>query len=970
MARRPEFFLHPDGTPAGTYEPEQVRIRLSRRLPGGQRVPVRIDVGTVVVKFDRPDVVVLNVLGVEEGGYVVVFDCRALGRLSDPAYLRRAANPVTATIRAKPQPGEVPDDENAVAEGLATIRVATGRIHWTKDGDASTRDQPIETPADGDTEFLLTVRYERFDPATGEFRYDPAEVEFTHYTGPSLHPRVFGPSQGDEPWGPSGEVGNRDVSRWASLRELPHPQHPGLVPPVESWLRVRAWTMGSIVQREVNTFVPGPNATLLDEKRIPLTLAPAQVVALLLEPTEPVPADYREHELVIQLVRARDHQPVLSGTWAFQVAPEDADRGGRIDETPVTLTRDSNGVVRRAYTPMQLNYEAGKQFGAQILVHRVVGEQRKEADRFVVHLAPALEAEIRAEKKHLEFDPLVLLLQHGQVPSEVHGRLLLRTESPLVGPTGEALTQEDPIVHARVRVFANGAEVPEANVTRSDANGSYEWRLPELEEGLSRCPVERRVLWLDKETQTPKARFGPMAKAAIDEHEFRLTTPGIWRVYEGDLAENLRLQRLLLARQLASVEEIKSDNAVCGTDLLRNAVACTPVYEHLVDWQWGKVDAAFRTSVAEFLGFLIQYGDVGGWLGEKAAWAGKKLAELPGGRRVLAALSWLADSVAETAGLIRDALGAAVAWRATSGNAALEAMRSAAEQYSIVVKEAFAEVAESGRAGMASAFAQLRMALTKAFEWLWQLLRFIAIASVSSMGRLAIVTVSKIEWMGSLLARSGRGVDLVFGEGASRITYGTRAGERMQQILGAGAPATPGVFALGKFLESVLNWVIEWLTDRLSGFKGSGLEGVDASRFLFGWAAASGTSGLQGRVAALTVPAVSGPPLGVFAMDTRGSYEHAGWFGGVEADARWWLVQVDRVVLFVEGIVAIAALLASFGTLLPPVLLTMQTVETAVAAIKTALLGIIPLGWHAVLWGFFAWLFGRRVAATATWGTP
>lgn len=931
---------------SGTFKPVDLHIRMEHHRSDGTEVAVEMEL--VSVAMDREGLVTLTPKAPDSDEPILVYEVQLTDALlSSPDFASQITEPIRVTFTARPKP-ESPDaaPPEPLEQRCDIIIDSPGAIHWTVADDPTTRDQPVELDADGQSEFVLSVRYEAWDPEQRQVVYKPEDVEFSHWTGPGLDPDVFGPVKGDEPWVVAGVDNNRDHSRWDSKLELPHPSHPGLTLPFNSSIRVRVWPMGSVVRHPGSiSFKEG--AKLLAEADVPLTLLEARQLVDLVRPEEPVPADGQEHELVLRFLRERDRSLVKRGTYSFEFEPGEHHRGGKIAETEAELTEDAKGELTLTYTAPELTYEAGKSFTERLQVYRGVGDDRQLLATIPVHLSPKVELRVEPEKAGLTWEPFELTIDPGLAPAVLRGVLTIDVTDKVEGDT-----KPFRVAHAKVMVHTGPGQSTKVELPlRSDKDGRWEWKLPELAEGLAKLPVERRERTLDPDSDRPESRFDDEAETVIRFYEDKVHEHTPWPLYDSPLERRIRQHRLVYGEQLASNPEHLLDRAVSGTDLLRAGTTFGKSYERIYESQIEVAAGGLNGIFTELIGLAINAASIGEKVGKVVGKVAALLDEVAGsvargiGRYVTTefavGLKVTAIQIMEFLGRFTEQTTSPTVWNMIEG-----------------VKGAWAIIAETASNLITRQGSALVELVSGAINLLMNALKAIGNLVVTAV--LLVLTAGGallgmlIDALGSLLSRcAGPPVERLIATVGHYLT-GTSA-----------ASAEVGKWTVGKAFEELYKATL----DRLAGAQraaGGVASSVASVVNPMGWVTSPAVGWLDGEAERLWVPEDAEPRIDEFRDDTLALGETQAAVGKYSSYLEIALGFIDAIVLAIECILMLLSMFVSAGFLNPVTLgPAMTAFEISFAKAKLAFIRLPALGLNLVGAVMIAGLYGLRV-----WSLP
>lgn len=924
----PEFIIEADPD-TGQYEPTRVHLRLKKLSgSGGGRA---VEGELIAIEMDREGILKFESVPPDSAEPVLVYDVTVEDSAqADPGFLDLIAEPVQVTFKKRPK--DDPDQEPLSETVRFRVKDPTGRIHWRREDIPSGSDQIVEVDPDGRSEMTLRVWIDMWDPVQRKVVYDPDKVEFTHWTGPELDPAIFGPHPDDLPHETAGPSNNRELSRWQSKAALPDPeQFPNRVPPIESWIRVRAWPRGRIDRQP---FAIDAHERMLGEELVPLHLIAPRLTAELSEPALPIPADGLDHELLILMLEERDRTRVREAKLRVRIEDGPGYRGGTLDRGEVVLTEKDNGELRLVYTSPELSYEPGKSFTEQLVISRGGDNNATEVARFDLHLSPSVDARIEVEKVGLEFEAFELSIPAGAAPKEIQG--FVKTKVLNRYPEIE---EEYDTAHAELKIFTGPdltVEVTPALMT--DTAGKFTWELPELAKGLEKAPSGRAIRQLDPKSERVEGELDEDARTVIEFYEEKMSGYAPWHLFKDPLLTDLRKQRLVLGQQLAGNKPEDAVKAFAGTHLLRAGVTFGSTYDLIYNSQFERMVSAIFTLMTETVGLIVN-------TKEFADWAGKHLGALAGGieEGYLWLDRWLREFLA--------------GWAPT-----MVRLGDGIEQAVIGLQSYLGTVGPNLSAAFESGLGMFRNAFHGLKALLDENRGVDALSEVISGAINAFLAVLHLLWAAILAVIYGIGTVLSKSIGG----FGRRAGQYTPQAWDAIREATQhftkevsgdgtltGAFTLGKAAEQLVMWMVGELSGYFeSAVGGSGgvvhslPEWLKREFNIMGVAARYGVARLRNSILNLNVPNDTDLAIDWFTDATVELNETIGGFGRVEADMKWWATAIDALILGGEALVVIVATLGSGGLLAPAAAATMSKIEVGFAAAKVMALGIVPTAYH------------------------
>jgi hypothetical protein len=490
--------------------------------------------------------------------------------LGDEDFYEKVKEPVTVTITVSPIES---DTLSLVLAGpvsisqTCTVRIEPPKptLHWR--GPPYERDDaPIEVDADAEHEIELHTWVQRYQPATKDVGPDTKGVEFTHKTEPGFDPRMFGPHPDDLPWivAPANGPNNREFSKWKAMAALPHPDHPGRVPPVHFKLSTKAWQRGSITERIKNE-VRWKKDPLL-EVDIPFVLVPVRLVAELIRPEKPFAADDMTYDATLKISRERDRKPLKKGVISWEIKA-DTSLGGKVTPDQAKLTEAAAGEVTFEYTPPILTYKPNGRYHEDLVVYLGAGPDRREIGVVPLLLRPAIKAQISLTKRGLtlqEGGAGVVDLTPEYSASEFHGSPTLEVRN-----SNPELEAKEPICHADMEITCEGT--PVHGEIKTDEKGAFVWKLPELDEVFVKLPDERVHDLIDNEL--PRVRLDDKSEEVIALYDDKLVGYAPLSILSAPLVHDLRSYRMAYGANIARRPPLDYPSVVSATDLLRVATA-------------------------------------------------------------------------------------------------------------------------------------------------------------------------------------------------------------------------------------------------------------------------------------------------------------------------------------------------------------------------------------------------------------
>ena len=522
--------------------------------------------------------------------------------LGDPAFYRKVAQPVRVTITAHPVAEQTAaavfaDSGRISSNCTVAIEAPPAQLHWKVrdlESDApvnlAIEDQVLEIEADGQHSIELDVWLVRYQPQLRSVARDDT-VHFTHKTGATYRPRIFAPHDDSLPWvvARAGSGNRRDKSLWKSNAWLPDPRHPELVPLAGSIL-VKAWESGDILDRPAADLIRlREGATAIVEVPVPVRLVPVRVSGIRLLPSDPIPADGTSTEVTIRFTRTRTGRLLAGARVSWELRDGRELPGGTVEPSGMWLAVEHGGHAKLQYTPPPITYEPHGDYAQPLRLFSGEGEHRDEsATAPILYVSPRIRARLLGAKPGLDFEPPYELdVPAGRSPEEFvvhHGFASL---DPSIGVQHDVFDASPAIT-----VVTDQTEVALTLDDRTDAAGTFVWKLPELLDGLAALPPgPRRRMSLEP--------FQQESAGDLDDESYRLVRT--YRAYLADPQVALTLARVLdpsfltavkghplvLARHLCAQPREELDKVRYGTDLVlaatRGTVITDGIHANLFD---------------------------------------------------------------------------------------------------------------------------------------------------------------------------------------------------------------------------------------------------------------------------------------------------------------------------------------------------------------------------------------------------
>ncbi len=891
----------------------------ARLVATGGPEPVAVPLTVESVTIEPPDLLHLETLPPEPDGITVYRAWLAPSARQAPDLVERLERPVNVTITGRP--ADDPRAEPVTRSIPVQVRLPSPTIHWRRADRPAEVDLPLEIEAEAGAELTLEVWVDRYDVTTDRTVSD-AGVEFTHMANegrPSpLTIREFRPHPDDLPWNNPASA-TRDRSRWQVVRDLPDPERPDLVPPVETAIRVRAWTKGSIAQRSGNQVTLAANARQLAEAVVPVVLGPVRLDVEVVEPEMPVPADGRPHEVVLQLTRRRDGKPATRASLAWAPRPGAHPTPGTFEPGEGELTGTDNGMLRLRWTTPELRYRPGDSYTVPLVVEQGPAARRTPVGSVDLHLNPELSAELRIAKPGLEWEPTQILLDAGSTPATLLGDLVLPVDNVI--PADRSSTRP-PVADADAElwVIEGGRQMRVGEKVTTADDGEMVLVLPGLEHTFSRPGPERRTRRLDPDRDITPGRFHPDEVAPrIDHYDDRLLRFAPLPVLGPTLEQPLRSHRLTLADQLAGRPRADAALAVSGVQLVGTAACYVHSYQQAYEQQWLTVKDDMAGVFSELVNVLISASNIGQRIGDAATETAHRLITTLG-PRVSALLARMSASLGPRLAQLQ-------AWLVQQRDRILPFAQKA---YELAV-EAFEAAAQ--QLGIARGAGPLLARLTAVLRALGRGL----VAVVQSLW--CIVTTGLRELVGQL-------ADWVVAPLHQLLQQAPEGVRELLHLVGGAIDSTGVTWSLAKTVEAYLNDFFTWLG---SAPWAGGLS-AEAIRARFDPFPAAARKGLEYTLRHVeSLDCSTNPDLNLdWALRAATDVRHQAWSQVMDRVAiSWWLDAIDLAVFALEAAILFGATIASGGggAAFAPALFTQ--IEVGVGVIKT-LVARIPLTWSGV----------------------
>jgi hypothetical protein len=559
----------------------------AKLLMRGKDVDIEFTVDRVEV--EPKDIIDVNQDLASSDGEVAVFNAELSQKvLSSSDFYELVATPVKVKIVVKPALQTMSLITTAPESIEQTCRVGVkvppARIRWEDPKRPGLDNPKFEVEADAEDTMELHVWFERWDPKQQKVASDDT-VEFSHMTDSQFDAEVFGPHPTSQPWNIAqpGSGNRRFCSLWQSHMVLPAAGRRETLP-WDGHIRVRAWRKGAILGRSVNRVRLRPGATPLSQTYVPVRLGPAKIVAKLVEPAEPIPADGQQHDVVLQFVNKKNGRPVDSASVSWELATGARYPGGTVDPTTATIAKGDEGKVRFKYAPPKLTYTPSAAYDQDIRCYAGAGDARRDAEGVVVFVSPEVRAELTATKTGIEVKkPFTLVVPPDQAPDKIVGHtgfVSVEHEVPDRYHVFDALP--------RITALADGESCAITLDTRTDEAGNYVWRLPELAPGLAKFAEDsarrRRVLEPFKD-ESP-GDFDRVALELLTKYRNRLnsSTSTLSRLLPRESVVTLAKHPNVLARHLSIKPEADYPKCREGTLILEAAIGGTVLVDGLQDY--------------------------------------------------------------------------------------------------------------------------------------------------------------------------------------------------------------------------------------------------------------------------------------------------------------------------------------------------------------------------------------------------
>ena len=433
---------------------------------------------------------------------------------------------------------------------------------------------------------------------------------------------------------PAGGTNHREHSRWLSKASLPHPDHPGKVPPVYFSLSTKAWQLGSITER-VQDEVRWKEKPFL-EADIPFVLVPIRLVVELIRPEKPFAADEMTYDAALKISRLRDAKPLKSGVISWEIKAETS-LGGKVSPDRAALVESSAGEVTFEYTPPVLVYKPNGRYHEDLVVYHGAGADRQEVGMVTLLLRPAIKAQITLRKRGIVVDQMGTVdLTAEFSASEFHG-------SPTIEVTNNDPfdTATEPICHAEVDLTCE--DTPVHGDIKTDEKGEFVWKLPELDEVFLKLPDERLHQLADSELPTSKLDDDTAQVIASYDEKLRGYAP--LSLVLPPLSHDLRTYRMKFGGNIARRPEQDYERIIGATDLLRVTTASASSWQPLYLHSYQRSLTDMYNFFIDLSGTLVSVFDVGAKLAKGLASAIGSVFEAVG-PRATRIFFWLTEDFA------------------------------------------------------------------------------------------------------------------------------------------------------------------------------------------------------------------------------------------------------------------------------------------------------------------------------------
>jgi len=331
----------------------------------------------------------------------------AVDLAADPARLVDPENR-SVTVNVWMEPTSIEDPTTLTASMTVQIEPPEATVHWMQSGHPETTGSTITCPAEHGSTLELEVWLENTDGG------EPPQAEFSHMANVDLAGNQMAPTKvefssdpSSRPWQqPASD--NRAHSLWRVNESLPTDSRPNLVPPVDTAIRVRAWPAGSMTRSEESI---DPTEGRLAQGLIPIRLTPSEVMCELIEPTDSIPADDKDHQLTVRVLTKQSRQP-WSGPIHFELKDVEGRRESRLQQSDFDVGPESDGTVELTVTTPDLSYQRDVVY-EETLKASAPSEQGDPWPLGEVSfwLAPALSLIVVSNKKGLKFEDSTIEFQ-------------------------------------------------------------------------------------------------------------------------------------------------------------------------------------------------------------------------------------------------------------------------------------------------------------------------------------------------------------------------------------------------------------------------------------------------------------------------------------------------------------------------------------------------------------------------------
>ncbi|MFY9263359.1 MAG: hypothetical protein WAO49_06995 [Arcanobacterium sp.] len=369
----------------------------------------------------------------------------------------------------------------------------------------------------------------------------------------------------------------------------------GLIPPVETTIEVKAWPAGTVINgigHEV-----APNTPMIAVTQIPVTIVEPQVRVDKVKPEAPIAANGSTADLEL-LLRYPDTKDLLPyrGPARVEVLAAQERSTTTLQPSEFVLSEHDAGTIRAELTTPQLDYHPDRTYQDKLPVYRnrTEGDTTKFGNDVVVDLAPALDLELKIEKRGLEWKNATLRKSAAERITRLRGKVQVEVQC-----AGRAKEEYD-AVRAGISFFKPVER--EEPVAHTDVFGDFNFVLPGLAEAETYefTGVESIVGGLDKEM-----------RQLMDEYDNdirRWSKPGpegLPKITHATQLETITYWREDLALQLAHNDEEYYDKIISAVELLNTAAGYDYLFAELHYRAMGGAKDALANLFSDIIGWIL-----------------------------------------------------------------------------------------------------------------------------------------------------------------------------------------------------------------------------------------------------------------------------------------------------------------------------------------------------------------------------